>query len=215
MNKLKFILSLIITLNCISFSSFADKYIVALSSHPVAYDTQKVSARHIPYVDFLNKLAFNAEVDIDASINTKYSVYGHTIEIISAWSLPVKKSFISSFNSGVEFGKNSPYESSIFHKNLKLSVTDKLGPFLNKNRYDNFDSTRENYALFICFKVGDKVIKKPITTYNGNIRSIVNGEKDEILIPLFVKAPLTFDYWFEVGLLNRKGDDKFNRVESL
>ncbi|MFQ3190235.1 MAG: hypothetical protein ACI936_001365 [Paraglaciecola sp.] len=215
MNNLKIILTLFITLNSISFSSISDEYVFAISSYPVAYDTQTVSERHIPYVDFLNDLAFNAKVDIDASINTNNSIYGKTVEIISAWSLPVKKSFIRSFNSGVDFGKNSPYQTSIFHKDLMLSVTDKLGPYLNKNRHDNFDATRENYALFICFKVGGKVIKKPITTNNGNIRSVVNGEKDKISIPLFVKVSPTFDYWFEVGLLHRKGDDQFTRVESL
>jgi hypothetical protein len=216
MRNLKLILTMFITSNSMSFSSSANEHLFALSSIPIAYDTQTVSERHVPYVDFLNDLAFNAKVDIDASINKNNSISGQTVEVISAWRLPVKKSFIRSFNSGNDFRKDYPYKTSFVELDHKRSFfTARLGPYLNRNGHDNSDATRESYALFLCFKVGDKTIKKPITNYKGEVQNNVRGEKDNISIPSFVKIPLTFYYWFEVGLLSKNGDNKFNQVESL
>lgn len=205
-----------ITLNSMHLSSSANEYLYAKYSIPVAYDTNKVSERHVPYVDFLNDLAFNATVDIEASINKNHSMYAQVVEIISSWNLPVKNSFIRSFNLGVDFKEEYPYQtSSLVLNNKRRLFTARLGPYLNQKGHDNFDATRESYALYLCFKVGNKIIKKPITNYKGEVQKSVSGAKDNILIPLFVQIPLTFDYWFEVGLLHLNGDNEFSRVESL
>ncbi|MFQ3190234.1 MAG: hypothetical protein ACI936_001364 [Paraglaciecola sp.] len=226
MNNLKFILTIFIIslitiqtnafavgvsdyqLMKISASSGGDKSLFALKMPPKHYDILIAPKKHLPYIMLLNDLASNAWVKVAAT----FSKNKNYVKITSSWSLPLEQQLTTNFNFQRTYAKKEQY--NVFTSNSGVghySTSVDLGGFLRKNSISNFANTNDIYALFLCFKVGNKVTRRPLSLRNGYFEIINSKQVTYINTPSFLEKELLLDYWFEVGvstedLLSRSQD---------
>jgi hypothetical protein len=151
----------------------------------------------LPYIMLLNDLASNAWVKVAAT----FSKNKNFVKIKSSWSLPLEQQLIANFNFQRSYAKKDQYHVWTSERgDGKYSTSVDLGGFLRKNSISNFANTNDIYALFICFKVGNKVTRRALSLRNGYFEIINSEQVFYINTPSFLEKDLLLDYWFEVGV---------------